>query len=274
MSPLRPYRKPYTPGYPRKLTPEELQNALRPALYKRFSHKTLLTGAIIAGSTVPCGAAAWAAQRDSNSLIDAQARQLVEEILGSPRQANWYRETTIETRSILPSNPPIKVPRIPIGFGNSYSGIFDVEKARKVTVDLFALYGIELKPNVRLEGERYAFTADGFNDELGIGFELMSGDEYGYGYGASKPNEPKESKLQEEELPLLDRDVKTGEIKMFVANAEFYPNMDGDLYTPMRYYLASVVDYLNWVHGGTEIDPESVLGHLPGKFDPFSIPSF
>ena len=40
--------------------------------------------------------------------------------------------------------------------------------------------------------------------------------------------------------------------------------MDGDLYTPTQYYLASVIDYLNWVHGDREIDHSRILGH-PAK---------
>jgi hypothetical protein len=29
--------------------------------------------------------------------------------------------------------------------------------------------------------------------------------------------------------------------------------MDGDLHTPMKYYLASVIDYLNWLQGDLQI---------------------
>ena len=51
---------------------------------------------------------------------------------------------------------------------------------------------------------------------------------------------------------------------LFVADASAFPRMDGDVYTPMQYYLASVVDYLNWVSGDERIELKRVFGRLPG----------
>ncbi len=55
MSTLRPVDTDYDPGYPKRLTPEEVRNLLRPGLARRFSSQTLLAGAMLAAATAGCG---------------------------------------------------------------------------------------------------------------------------------------------------------------------------------------------------------------------------
>ena len=49
MSHLQPVPSDYEPAYPRELTAEQIQDLLHPGLLKRFSQRTIATGALIAG---------------------------------------------------------------------------------------------------------------------------------------------------------------------------------------------------------------------------------
>ena len=99
--------------------------------------------------------------------------------------------------------------------------------------------------------------ADGYNEKLKIGFELVM-PEGMVGMGPKKFTlEPAEKKLDAAEMKKLNADVKAGKVRMLVMKAAGFPNM-GDLRTPMVYYLNSVMDYLNWVHGDKQIDPKAL----------------
>jgi hypothetical protein len=265
MSELRPVRADYDPGYPRHLTPEEIETLLRPGLFRRFGRETLAAGAVLAGAWL--GQAAplpgpgelpktGLSTRKDKEFHD-KVHKITAEILGD-KVGSWNAQTLIDLKATLPSNPPVKYPHIPISFGNSYVGIFDVEKAREATRKMFAQWGIELQKDVPVKGPGYEFVPDGYNKELRIGFKIALPDD-GNRRGQKIEPEPEERKLDDKEMQALDTDIKAGKLRIFVVKAQAFPNMDGDLYTPMEYYLASVIDYLNWVHGDKEIDKTSVL---------------
>jgi len=199
----------------------------------------------------------------SDPNLKKKVDQLVAEVLGNSRKGYWNDLASIRLSRDLKANPPIKYPSIPISFGNSYIGIFDINEAKRATHQLFAAYGIELKSDVPIKRDGYQFNADGFNSDLRAGFEFVV-PEGGIGFGSQVlPAQAADAKLDEKEKAALDRDLEAGKLRLFVVNAEGFPNMDGDLYTPMEYYLASVVDYLNWVHGDRQIDTSKLLGKLP-----------
>jgi len=190
---------------------------------------------------------------------------IVAEVLGRAGRGSWYDRSFLRPVKELKTNPPVKYPVIPISYGNSCVGIFDHTTAREATHRLFETFGIKLQKNVNVKGNGYTFTADGFSEDARIGFELTL--PQGRNGFFRKPFE-KESDaafLSDEEIVDLEKDAESGRVNMLVIDATQFPNMDGDLYTPMEYYLASVVDYLNWVHGDSQIDPMMVLGKLPGR---------
>ncbi len=176
--------------------------------------------------------------------LKANIDQLVAEILGETKKGYWNERTSLGPKIHLASNPAVKYPLIPISYGNSMSGILDIEAARQATQDLFAQYGIAMEKAVPLSG-------DGYSEEFKIGYVFLS---------RSKG----EQTLDHSELSALDKAVQVGGLNLFVADLNRFPNMDGDLYTPTEYYLASVVDYLNWVHSGEAMSLNKVLGELPG----------
>jgi hypothetical protein len=270
MSELRPVRADYDPGYPRQLTPEEIEKLLRPGLFHRFGAETLAAGAVLAGAWLGQAAPlpekselpkAGLSTRKDKEFRD-KVQKIAAEILGD-KVGFWNPQSSIDLQPALPSNPLIKYPHIPISFGNSYVGIFDTEKAREATRKMFAQWGIELQKDVPIKGPGYEFVPDGYNKDLRIGFKIVLPDggveRRGKKIEKLEP-EPEERKLDDKEMQALDTDIKAGKLRIFVVKAQAFPNMDGDLYTPMEYYLASVIDYLNWVHGDKEIDKTSVLG--------------
>jgi len=274
MSPLKPVESNYTPRYPRELTEDEIRDLLRPCLLGRFSREALIAGALAAGTGLaPSPAQAQDAlpklpkagtSTRTDAGFKAEVLALLKETL--PKKGGfWGDHTSLLTSQELKVNPPVKYPRIRISYGNSYLGIFDAEAAKAAAEKLFKQYGIELKKDVTVKGDGYEFTADGYDEKLQIGFELVMPDgPVGFGGQKLEP-EPAEKKLDAAEMKKLDADVEAGKVRMLVIKAEQFPNMDGDLRTPMVYYLNSVVDYLNWVHGDKQIDPKALHWKPPAR---------
>lgn len=295
MSHLRPVSSNYQPEYPRFLTQAEVADLLRPSLFHRFSRATLLTGAMITGA-IAATFGAQAAEPGKSTRTDAKLKERVDavvaEVLGpvttDPKDPAvvrnyWYKRSFLAPASELASNPPVKYPRIPISYGNSYCGVFDATAARAATLKLFAAYGIELKADQTVRTGDYEFVADGYDERTKTGFKIvMPPGGGGRGLGGPAPAAPvprvrpdgnpgfvgEEKDLDDAEQKALDADVKAGKLKFFVVKAQGFPNMDGDQYTPLKYYMASVVDYLNYVHGDAQIDPKTVLGETMGDKDP------
>lgn len=281
MSELRPVSKTYDPGYPRSLTEREIDDLLRPSLLNRFGKKAMVAaGAVVTGLTLS-GAACSLAQppmgpplpkaglsTNKDKAFRDKIYKMSHEVLGD-KVGFWDERSSILYKQELANNPPIKYSRIAISFGNSYIGIFDTDKAKEATFKLFEQWGIKLEKDVAIKGEGYEFRADGYNKDLNIGFEIVMPEGF-VGLDARKklPVQPQEHKLDAEELKALDKDIKSGKRRIFVVQGTGYPNMDGDLYTPMQYYLASVIDYLNWVHGDPNMERDNVLGRAKKIYTP------
>lgn len=282
MNELHPIDTNYEPEYPPRLSLMQIHTLVRPNLMQRFSRQTLLGGAVLAGSAALSGCGSTEAEyrvtsdnpptaakplpTPSDRNVDQRVNEILTEILGGydEDQRNWNSKTHLGLIRPISANPPIKTPRIPVSFGNSYVGIFDVEKARDATRQLFEAWGIDLKRDVRIKGDGYEFTADGWSEEHQVGFKLVM-PEGQVGFIPKKfPKLKDADKLDEDELGPLEKVIEEGRLRLLVVPATEYPNMDGDLYTPTEYYLATVVDYLNWIHGDRRISKNSVLGNLPG----------
>jgi hypothetical protein len=270
MSELRPVDRGYDPGYPAGLTADELRDLVRPGLLRRFGAEVLAAGALAAGVSLGVDLAAAPApkglpQNGKSTRNDPKIKEKVDKLTAElleplKKNAGWNERSSIILKTKLPSNPPVKYPHIPISFGNSYVGIFDTAAASEATRKLFAVWGLELKAGQTIKGPGYEFEADGYDPVQQVGFKIvLPQGEVGL-RGQKFPPEPEAKKLDDREVQALERDVSTNKVKVFVVQAAGYPNMDGDLYTPMEYYLQSVIDYLNWVHGDKQIDANKVLG--------------
>ncbi len=293
---LKPVKSSYRPGYPDRLTEQEIRDILRPSLLKRFSAHTLLVSSMAVGASLYGGGLAAADgpppppanpngypdvpkttlpdlpnaghDTDHDAKLRDQIKQLVDEVLGPYAKNNyWNPHSSIVRADLVPGNPPLKYPRIPICYGNSYVGVFDTEVAKAATFRLFEQYGIKLEKNVRVKGDGYEFVADGYNEKYHIGFEMiMPQGEVGFTGPKKFPVEPAEDCIDLKdpaELKALGRDVSDGKLRLFVIEGAKFSNMDGDLYTPTQYYMGSVIDYLNWLHGDKQIAPQKLFGRVP-----------
>ena len=283
-------RSDYEPSYPRALTPDEVRLLLRPGLLERFGQSTLLAGAVLVGSLVVVGGVVGgcdqagatqpppgannggnrnAAPPIKSTRMDPQLKARVDgiitEVLGEAGKRRRSEHTRLQLATPVAGNPPLKTPFFGVMFGNSYVGVFDTEGAREATRRLFKEYGIELEPRVRVKGDGFEFVADGYDPKRKIGFEIVDPGQpkrVRFADGAEVPASSAKV-LEDKEFAAVGAAVKAGDVQMFVAPAAEFPNVDGDRGTSMAYYLASVVDYLNWVHGDQQIDRDRVLGKKP-----------
>ena len=204
MKPLKPVEPGYAPRYPRELTEVEIRELLRPCLLSRFSKEALIAGALAAGTALG-PSPAWAQdpppalpKAGTSTRADAKFRAEVFALLQAalPKKGgSWGPHALITAGKGLEANPVVKYPQFQVHFGNSYIGIFDTESAKAATLKLFKQYGIELKKDVTIKGDGYEFVADGYNEKLKIGFELVM-PEGMVGMGPKKFTlEPAEKKL-------------------------------------------------------------------------------
>jgi hypothetical protein len=161
----------------------------------------------------------------------------------------------MEKRSDAPRpEKHVYVPQIPIMFGNSYTGLFDAGAARRLAGELFGAYGVEVELGVQLDTPTLKARLDGANATRQIAFRLRDGTEELLG-GESVAPEPPSIELSDAERAELER----GGWKLHVASAELYPEMDGDQFTPTVAYLAGVLEFLNAVTEGPDLDPRALL---------------
>jgi hypothetical protein len=268
MNPLRPVDVTYAPGYPATLTEAEIRDLLRPCLLRRFPREAMLIGAIAAGTALAMPASArpgkpggrlpalprLGTSTRTDPAFRAKVDKLIAEVLGHKPVA---LKAALQPKQVLAANPAVAYPkpyRIHFGTGVQFNRL-DVDAAREATVKLFKLYGIELKKTVTVKGEGFEFVADGYSRALGVGFELITPQEH----SAPPGKYAKEAeRLDAAETKVLDAAVKEGRARMFVTPTRGFATIGRTGRPPMQYYLESVVDYLNWVHGDRQVKKEAV----------------
>ncbi len=252
MSSLKPIDKDYRPGYPSMLTLRVVDELLTPGLLQRFSAKALRAGAALGGAALIAAGGMSPAQAELASSgapslaqpgpeMDERVSALITKLRGPDNRGVHPKARPLLTKE-LESNPVVRYPRISVHFGNSYMGILDTTAAKAATKQLFALYGINLRDDVTIRTGGYEFIADGYDPVTKTGFEILE---------PRYPNRPvKEAAvLSDNELPLLNRDVKAGNTRFFVARADNFPIVDIDSHAHWTYYLESVASYLRFIHG-------------------------
>jgi len=148
----------------------------------------------------------------------------------------------------------VYVPRIPISFGNSSMGLFDAGSARRLAGGIFRAYGLELETGVEFDDALVHARLDGADHVRKLGFKLsgLAGNREMHDSGRS---EPASTALDTVERAALEQ----GGWKLHVADMKNYPLMDGDQFTPTLAYLAGVIEFLNSVTDGPDVDLRPVL---------------
>jgi hypothetical protein len=236
----------YAPGYPRSLTREEFEALLAPRNRER----------VLALWGAACAALAISAGGGDGADREARVLALLQREADAHRVGYGWLWSSSMVRGVgFPEETEhVYVPSIPIMFGNSSTELFDAGSARKLASEIFRAYGLECESGVILETPAVHASLDGANRERKLGFKLR---------GVIVRNEiedlgeaePSATDLDAGERAALEKDGW----KLHVADVRHYRFMDGDQLTPTLAYLCGVVEFLNSVSDGPDLDLRSVL---------------
>lgn len=255
-------RKPYDPGYPARLSDDELTALLK----ARAGSPHLRAAALIAclGSSLAAQESKPTSRPAGDSNREAKICWSLNAAMAKCRNGYWLPFASIE-RSEIPGLPGRKVVKaiVPISYGNSFSGLFDANAARQHARMVFGAYGIPLKMEVEVDVRGARGILDGYSEERKLGFEIRTHDlDMEQFVDWSEPvatNENQDVALDEREITAIEA---TGR-KILYAPQSFYAVFDGDKSVPMLYWMAAVVDFLNSVTDGPDVD---IAGALTGEF--------
>ena len=240
----------YQPRYPSTLTEDQHRELVRESNQNRLA-RVLLSAPLAFGAS-----GAQDEAPETESLRETRIRELLSS-LDATRDWNgmWFRQTTYSRTKREGGKEHVQIlPVIPISYGNSYSGIFDVGRARKLAAQAFRAYGLD--PRARdVAAEGHVAKIDGVDQKTKIGFEIRLPDKAEGFLGAKLPTEPASERLTSEGLDALEREG----YELHVVDGEQYPVMDGDSFTTELAYLAGIVDFLNAVTDGPDVDLGAVL---------------
>jgi hypothetical protein len=254
---LAPLPRTYSPGYPRRLCAEEFEALIGARNHSRV--RELLGPACVA--LLAAAAHARAAQRapapsgDDATGREARVLAVLQSFADSDPDRSWFWRSSMAPHSD-PQRPEkhVYVPEIPIMFGNSYTGLFDAGAARRLASELFRAYGVEVELGVQFDTPTVKAGLDGANAAAKIAFELRAGTEVDLDAVPIDPDPPNLA-LSDAEREELER----GGWKLHVVSAALYQEMDGDQLTPTVAYLAGVLEFLNAVTDGPDLDPRALL---------------
>jgi hypothetical protein len=253
MAPLvvRPVASTYDPGYPRFTEICDWSSLLEPGRTSLLRPAALFAGLLGSCLFVADGRAADAPEakpkpplQSSNARADSIANAALAEVRST---GHWFARSGADMVQVVPGQPAITVPVIRVSFGNSYVGIFDVARAQKATIEMFAAYGVKLVPKHHFQRDGIEFEADGYDPVSKVGFEILGVDDPDPSARTKAAPRPAGEVLDAGETSILKDHVVAGSESFFLAEASSYPNMDGDQYTPLRAYLKSALDYLDWL---------------------------
>ena len=232
----------------------------------RFLALLLLLGVPAWGQPLP-PCAAHLPRAGHRTSTDPALKERVERIVRetlerhSPISSFWGSHN-IALGCELFNNPPVKYLQIRTGCGNSYLGALPPVLVLRPTRDLFAAYGIPLRAKVPLVCGGQRLVADGYNQELRVGFKIIWPSGVTECGGSIRyPVEPAHSRLTEDKLEVIDEQIAAGRVNLFVADASRFQITDvAGVRAPLAFYLTSLVDYLNWLHGAEFGDRQAIRG--------------
>jgi hypothetical protein len=248
----------YDPGFPPRLSRQEFDALLASPLCDRIRRVALAAAALGIGG---CDGVheEGRTQMTSTRPVDARSEResAVLRVLAKVRgPSTWFWRSTFQSESPRPS--PV-LPLTPISFGNSYSGLFDEGVAKNLAAELFTAYGfIPERDVLRTFANGESAVLDVFDRRRGVACELrrLAAVENPVLAGAEVAAEPGAQALSDGER----RELETTGVSVLVCEHRNYAVNDGDVVTPNLAYLASVVDFLNFVSDGPQVDLSQLLG--------------
>lgn len=285
---VSPIRTGYEPGYPRRLDPEELRDLLADRLPPRLRRAAAM--AALAFGMQGCDPKAGGG--DGREESDGSPPELrVDELRVDPPRAvapddvvdavtrvfdevrrtggNYWRGLA-ELRRAEGDGRPFGSPRwiadIPIAYGNSLNGVFDVDLARRRARELFAAYGLTTNPARSTRAGAEA-RLDGVDREFQVAFEvrdLVKGDPLLFDFDPTPRYAGLDEVRPEDALDDDEAEALRGAgLKVHAADPQRV--FDGDQGTAITTWMLGLVDFLNEVTDGPEFDPRLVLDE-PQRF--------
>jgi hypothetical protein len=240
----------YDPRYPRALEREQYEELVAPDSTQR------MVAAAAAAASLALGPALAAQGGGESERLESVLAVLGTGVTGG----SWWFERAAFQRERDTQGSPIVLPSIPIMFGNSVSGLFDAERARKLAAELFVAYGLRPLSDHRV-GDVGA-SLDVYDPVSRVGVELRGP------VPEEKPwyaevGEVAPVRLDDEEHARLARDG----VRVQCVELESFYVADGDRATCMLAYLAGIVAFLNEVTTGPDIDLTAILDKQQLRID-------
>ncbi len=242
----------YDPRYPRTLDPAEYEERIAPDQRQR-----LLAAAAAAASLACTPSGAPQTIGKEADRVETVLRVLTS---GGVGDSHWFSGAAFQRRKDRQGNPTV-LPFIPIMFGNSMSGLFDANRARALTRELFLAYGLAPFVDHRLEEGEVQATIDLYDPKRRVGVELRGSMPKQNGMFASPSAEPPAAALDDAEHARL----AAGGSRVQCVDLASFEVMDGDGATATLAYLAGIVEFLNEVAGGPAIDLTAILSGEKGR---------
>ena len=169
---------------------------------------------------------------------EARVLDLVRELEGAQRDVFWYRHARFEHEESSAGEGPVIRMRTFASCGNGLCAP-GAEALRALARELFAIYGLEAVRGT----EGAAAGLDVLDAGRRVGFELLPGD--------LRPEEARvEEDLALEEIAALER----AGFRLHVAVLDRYLSTEKDVFTPTLAFLAGLVEFLNSVTDGEDVE--------------------
>lgn len=250
----------YRPGYPSRLSADEFRALLASGRTLRLRRCASLLGGLALAACSGSGGSGAPGPRPLSERpqapqdLEARVLALLNRVSETMTEQFWFDRSTFER-----AGASRVVANVPICFGNSINGVFDVQNARRFAVELFRAYGIELEADVALKSDGVEAEIDGFDRASRLGFELRELPPDGKSTGVvawagtgTLRVEPEKAWLSDAEQAALEKEGTR------IAAADPQGLYDGDGFTPTAAYLLGLADFLNGVTDGPEFD----IGHF------------
>jgi hypothetical protein len=207
----------------------------------------------------------WGAARAESSEVDAASREAeVLQVLhrAGSGSSGWLKNATFE-REVDRHGVPSVLPLIPVAFGNSYNGVFDVGRARQLAAELFTVYGLHPHAEPTIQERGVSARLDLWDPAARVGCKLR-GRVYESSEDPAVPHRVSRFGIVDEDPGRALDDAEQDRLaaagcRIQVVDLESFPRMDGDQVTSTLAYLAGIVDFLNWATDGPDLDLSAVM---------------
>lgn len=246
--------RPYDPGYPARLLPEEFARLIRARPVK--------TGIVAAAIALIAAQAGESPQEKEKKADDGRREEAVIGILRNHlKYPLWFVGTDVSRGRISSAygqiERPVPLRLVPIMFGTPGAFFFDIATARKNANAIFEAYGLKTTESAAIHDAEVSATIHELTADKKHGFIVRTPTVPWRGDPASPvlPPDPPEVALSDAESKILaDRGMD-----LLIADQEKCAAAYAPGGVPDAYWIAAVVEYLNGIDDGMDVHVESAI---------------